>query len=230
LRHAAHAIGSTLEGKHAGTWGHIGCFSFFSNKNMTTGEGGMLATEDEALAEKLRLLRSHGMTSLTWDRHRGRAHSYDVVELGYNYRIDEIRSALGRVQLGRLEHNNQRRRQLTDLYRERLGALDLSMPFEAYRGVSAAHLAPVLLPAGMGQRDFMEKMKARGVQTSLHFPPVHRFSAYQDGEGRVPFPLAVTEDVTAREVSLPLYPLLGEEDVEIVCEAVRESLMELSAT
>ncbi len=93
----AHAIGSQLDGRTLGTWGQIGCFSFFSNKNMTTGEGGMLTTDDDALADRLRILRSHGMTSLSWDRHKGHAWSYDVVDLGYNYRIDEIRSALGRV-------------------------------------------------------------------------------------------------------------------------------------
>jgi dTDP-4-amino-4,6-dideoxygalactose transaminase len=88
LEDAAHAIGSSLGGRSLGTWGAIGCYSFFSNKNMTTGEGGMLATDDDSLAEKLRLLRSHGMTSLSWDRHQGHAYSYDVVDLGYNYRID----------------------------------------------------------------------------------------------------------------------------------------------
>ncbi|HEY6071919.1 MAG TPA: DegT/DnrJ/EryC1/StrS family aminotransferase, partial [Anaerolineales bacterium] len=102
LEDSAHAIGSRLEGRGLGTWGAVGCYSFFSNKNMTTGEGGMLATDDPALAERLRLLRSHGMTTLSWDRHQGHASAYDVVDLGYNYRIDEIRSAIGRVQLRKL--------------------------------------------------------------------------------------------------------------------------------
>src|SRR3972149_1627279 len=106
IEDAAHAPGAELNGKKAGTWGEIGCFSFFSNKNLVTGEGGMIVTDRDDLAEQIRLLRSHGMTSLTWDRHRGHAHSYDVVALGYNYRIDEIRSALGRVQLKKLEKNN----------------------------------------------------------------------------------------------------------------------------
>ncbi len=113
IEDAAHAIGSRFGERMLGTWGDIGCYSFFSNKNMTTGEGGMLVTDDDRLAERLRLLRSHGMTSLTWDRHKGHAWSYDVVDLGYNYRIDEIRSAIGRVQLKKLEHNNQLRRELT---------------------------------------------------------------------------------------------------------------------
>ena len=91
----AEAMGARYRGRPVGGFGHVGCFSFFANKNMTTGEGGMLVTDDDRLADRLRTLRSHGMTSLTWDRHKGHAWSYDVVDLGYNYRIDEIRSALG---------------------------------------------------------------------------------------------------------------------------------------
>src|SRR5689334_9841608 len=123
IEDAAHAAGSWLESRHLGTWGDIGCFSFFSNKNMTTGEGGMVITNDDTLFEKLRLLRSHGMTTLTWDRHKGHAWSYDVVDLGYNYRIDEIRAALGTVQLSKLERNNERRRHLTQIYRDFLQEL-----------------------------------------------------------------------------------------------------------
>ena len=99
IEDAAHAVGSDLQGRKMGTWGDMGCFSFFSNKNMTTGEGGMLVTDNEAYTHRAHLLRSHGMTTLTWDRHMGHAWSYDVVDLGYNYRIDEIRAALGMVQL-----------------------------------------------------------------------------------------------------------------------------------
>lgn len=98
----AHAVGSSFEGRAMGTWGDIGCYSFFSNKNMTTGEGGMVVTNDDAIFERLSRLRSHGMTTLTWDRHRGHAWSYDVVDLGYNYRIDEIRAAIGLAQLRKL--------------------------------------------------------------------------------------------------------------------------------
>ena len=227
IEDAAHAIGSSLDVRAVGGWGDIACFSFFSNKNMTTGEGGMLTTNDPALAERLRLLRSHGMTTLTWDRHQGRANSYDVVELGYNYRIDELRAAIGRVQLGRLEANNQRRRQLTRTYRERLSGLDLTIPFEGYRGISAAHLLPLILPVGVDRFAFMEQMKARGVQTSVHFPPIHRFSAYNNNRNFTPQSLVITENICSREVSLPLFPALTEADLDIVVQAVKESLSEL---
>lgn len=225
IEDAAHASGSFLEGKHLGTWGKVGCFSFFSNKNLSTGEGGMIVTDDDALAERFRLLRSHGMTSLTWDRHQGHAWSYDVVTTGYNYRIDEIRSALGREQLCKLESYNARRRELTALYRELLAELcpALSVPFENHLGVSAHHIMPVLLPAGADRLRFMEGMKARGIQTSIHYPPVHTFTAYKEhakGADQLP----VTDEVAAREVTLPLYPTMTDEQVHLVVESAVAAL------
>ncbi len=226
LEDSAHAIGSSLEGRTLGTWGAVGCFSFFSNKNMTTGEGGMLATDDDALAERLRILRSHGMTSLSWDRHKGHAWSYDVVDLGYNYRIDEMRSALGRVQLGKLPAYNQRRQQLTALYRELLTELapEVQMPFGEERGTSCYHILPVLLPPGTDRIRFMEGLKSHGVQTSIHYPPVHHFQIYHDDWQKRGASLPLTEEAAAREVTLPLYPTMRDEQVEWVAQAVKETL------
>ena len=224
IEDAAHASGSWLEDRHLGTWGDIGCFSFFSNKNMTTGEGGMAVTNDDILFEKLRLLRSHGMTTLTWDRHKGHAWSYDVVELGYNYRIDEIRAALGLVQLNKLERNNNRRRYLTQIYQDALHELasEVTIPFLHYRGVSAAHIMPVLLPAEVNRVHFMENMKLQGIQTSIHYPPVHSFTAYKGGSAKPVLPL--TEDAAAREVTLPLYPGMSEDNVITVVQALSQAL------
>jgi dTDP-4-amino-4,6-dideoxygalactose transaminase len=226
LEDSAHAIGSELKGRMLGTWGDIGCYSFFSNKNMTTGEGGMLTTNNDALAERLRQLRSHGMTSLSWDRHKGHAWSYDVVDLGYNYRIDEMRSALGRVQLGKLPLYNQRRTDFTSQYREWLAELAplVKMPFEEQRGISCYHILPVLLPPGTDRIRFMENMKVHGIQTSIHYPPVHRFQIYIEEWKRHGKPLPLTEEVAAREVTLPLYPTMSEEQVRWVVESVQQSL------
>ena len=226
LEDSAHAIGSTLTGRTLGTWGAVGCFSFFSNKNMTTGEGGMLATDDDALAERLRILRSHGMTSLSWDRHQGHAYSYDVVDLGYNYRIDEMRSALGRVQLGKLPNYNQRRQHLTALYRELLTELapEVQMPFGEERGASCYHILPVLLPSGTDRIRFMEGLKSHGVQTSIHYPPVHQFQIYHDDWQKRGASLPVTEEAAARQVTLPLYPTMRDEQVEWVAQAIKETL------
>jgi dTDP-4-amino-4,6-dideoxygalactose transaminase len=242
IEDAAHAIGSELDGRHLGTWGQSGCYSFFSNKNMTTGEGGMLVTDDDRVAEKVRSLRSHGMTSLTWDRHKGHAWSYDVVDLGYNYRIDELRSALGRVQLQKLGRNNALRRERTALYWDLLAELcpALGAPFRAGTGLSACHLLPALLPEGVSREAFMEAMKRRGIQTSIHYPPIHHFSAYNASSSRRRtltghFPrrrslpeLPRTERIAAREVTLPLYPAMSVADVLAVAEAARDALGEES--
>jgi dTDP-4-amino-4,6-dideoxygalactose transaminase len=229
LEDSAHAIGSKLEGRTLGTWGAIGCFSFFSNKNMTTGEGGMLATNDDALAESLKILRSHGMTSLSWDRHKGHTFTYDVVDLGYNYRIDEMRSALGRVQLGKLPASNKRRRELTDLYRRLLSELapEVQMPFAELRGTSCHHILPVLLPPGMDRARFMEGMKMQGIQTSIHYPPVHRFHIYENDWLTRGNPLPLTEDVSSRQITLPLYATMKDEQVEWVARAMEQVLKEM---
>jgi dTDP-4-amino-4,6-dideoxygalactose transaminase len=225
IEDAAHAAGSYLDGKHLGSFGIAGCFSFFSNKNMTTGEGGMVITDNDEMAEKIRVLRSHGMTSMTWDRHQGHAWSYDVVALGFNYRIDEIRSALGRVQLSKLKGYNTRRRELTQLYWEMLQELtpEVIIPFENHAGISSCHIMPIVLPQKADRLHFMEKMKEKGIQTSIHYPPIHRFSAFKDSFDR-PLSLAVTDDVASREVTLPLYPTLTNEQVKSVVLAVRDAL------
>ena len=221
---AAHAAGAYLDGKHLGGWGDLGCFSFFPNKNMTTAEGGMVTTNDDKLAERIRLLRSHGMTSLTWDRHKGHAWSYDVVELGYNYRIDEIRAALGSVQLKKLSANNQKRRLLTEYYRQQLHRLipEIVVPFSDHRGESACHIMPVLLAKGCNRLEVMEKMKQFGVQTSIHYPPTHLFSYYKRDDAA--YQLVKTEELANRELTLPLYPGMQEEDVDWVVNALKQSL------
>lgn len=226
IEDAAHAPGSSLDGRGLGTWGRAGVFSFFSNKNLATGEGGMLVTDDAEFARRARLLGSHAMSSLTWDRHQGHAWSYDVTAVGFNYRLDEIRSAIGLVQLEKLERNNQRRRSLTGLYHRGLGidGPGLGLPFVKHRGQSAGHLLPILLPPGKDRARFMEHMKSKGIQTSIHYPPAHGFSHYRRAVQHQPLP--VTEDVAAREVTLPLHPLLSEAQVGEVVAAVRAALRE----
>jgi dTDP-4-amino-4,6-dideoxygalactose transaminase len=222
---AAHAVGSTLRGESLGGLGDIGCFSFFPNKNMTTAEGGMVTTNNAKLAQKIRLLRSHGMTSLTWDRHEGHAWSYDVVDLGYNYRIDEIRSALGIVQLKKLKKNNQIRQSLTEEYRKTLRQVvpDVVVPFIKSRGESACHLMPILLPQGVNRIKIMEKMKKSGIQTSIHYPPIHLFTYYHQQYPSIS--LDKTEQLANRELTLPLFPGMSPEDVCVVVNTLKDALL-----
>jgi dTDP-4-amino-4,6-dideoxygalactose transaminase len=227
IEDAAHAPGAWLNGRHLGTWGDIGCFSFFSNKNLATGEGGMLTTNDDTLAQKLRLLRSHGMTTLTWDRHKGHAFSYDVVAPGYNYRLDEIRAALGRVQLGKLVAGNRQRQQLDRVYREQLSELvpSVTLPYGVHNGRSAYHIRPILLPAHIDRPRFMGIMKESGIQTSIHYPPIHHFRYYREGKQETI--LKRTEEIARREVTLPLYPGLQPDQVATVVQAVKTALDKL---
>ena len=199
--------------------GDIGCFSFFANKNLTTGEGGMLTTNNDEVAERLKLLRSHGMTSLTWDRDRGHSFSYDVLASGFNYRIDEMRAALGLVQLRKLEANNQRRAAAVNRYHEQLAGLaGLILPFAQYTGLSSYHLLPIVLPADDLRPGFTQFLKERGIQTSMHYPPIHQFTYYRAGTAREELP--VTEQLGRRLVTLPLYPHMRPEHIDTVVEAV----------
>jgi dTDP-4-amino-4,6-dideoxygalactose transaminase len=223
---AAHAPGANLQGRSLGTWGDIGCFSFFSNKNLSTGEGGMVVTDRDDLAEKVRVMRSHGMTSLTWDRHHGHAYTYDVVALGYNYRIDEIRSSLGLVQLHKLEANNGLRKKLTERYWEAFENSLIGLPFRHANGQPAYHIFPVLLPKGVDRLQFIDRMKAAGIQTSIHYPPIHLFSYYRERYPEVVLPR--TEDLAAREVTLPLYPTMDDRSINHVIAAVCSSVEALT--
>jgi dTDP-4-amino-4,6-dideoxygalactose transaminase len=217
IEDAAHALGASIDGRSCGTLGAAAAFSFFPNKNMTTGEGGMVVFGGDQAAAQARLLRSHAMTTLTWDRHRGHASSYDVVGLGFNYRIDELRAALGEVQLRRLPTLNQKRRELGEHYRSRLhGEGGLTVPAFGGRGVSAYHLAP-LVCATSEQRDAIRAaLLAERIQTSLHYPAIHSFSAYSGGAKS----LATADAIASRSVTLPLHPNLAESEVDEVCDIV----------
>jgi len=223
IEDVAHAPGGFLDGRALGTWGRVGCFSFFSNKNLSTGEGGMVLTDHEDLANRIRLRRSHGMTSLTYDRHKGHAFSYDVVDLGYNYRIDELRAALGVSQLKKLERNNNRRRDLTHAYWCALDGLGVGLPFsQTEQGQPSYHIFPMLLPEGTNRQAFMESLRDSGIQSSIHYRPIHTFTYYQQRYGQQSLPR--TESVATREVTLPLYPTMTDDQIKLVVEAVKQGL------
>lgn len=224
IEDAAHAPGATWRGRACGTLGSVGCFSFFSNKNLPIGEGGAVVTNDDKIADRLRLLRSHGMTTLTWDRHRGHAHTYDVVAQGFNYRIDELRAAIGLVQLGRLPAANLERARLVSRYRSLLdgqgGAL---VPFrEDSENSSAHHLAVVILPPGTPRDAVREALREKGIQTSVHYPPIHRFSLYARAATSRPLPR--TEDIVERLVTLPLFPHMTDDQVDRVAARLLDAL------
>ena len=218
LEDAAHALGSELDGTQCGRLGDAGCFSFFPNKNITTGEGGMIVFRDEDVAAKARRLRSHGMTTLTWDRHRGHATGYDVVDLGFNYRLDEIRAALGIVQLSRVDVLNAERTRLASRYNEKLAGTSFAIPSFGRRGRSAHHLEAVVASSPETRDRAREHLRAQRIQTSVHYPPVHRFSHYRSHAAVLP----QAEEIADRVLTLPLHPHLTDADVDDVCNALLE--------
>jgi dTDP-4-amino-4,6-dideoxygalactose transaminase len=216
---AAHSPGAAWKGTRCGAWGDAGCFSFFGNKNLTCAEGGLVATSRDDLAETVRALRSHGMSSLTWDRYQGHRFSYDVTAAGFNYRIDDLRSSLLQIQLGSLDRMNERRAELAALYRRILGSDPRwTIPFGQYDPGSSHHLFTVVLREDVSRQDVMTSMHARRVQTSVHYPPVHEFSFYRQLGLKHP-DLRITEELGRRLVTLPLYPGMTERQVRFVCDA-----------
>jgi dTDP-4-amino-4,6-dideoxygalactose transaminase len=220
----AHAPGATLHGRALGTWGLAGAFSFFSNKVLPVGEGGLLCTDSDEVAALARSRRSHGMTSGTWERHGGRAESYDVVELGYNYRLDEPRAALLLSRLQRLEEELARRRALTLRYRALLAGVEgVFVPFaDAEVACSSCYVMPVMLEHDGRRDEVRARLRARGIHTSVLYPAVHRFSAYRERCPGVSLPR--TELAARTQLTLPLYAHMDDGDQDRVVTALADAL------
>jgi len=225
IEDCAHTPGADFNERPLGTFGDISAFSFFANKNIAVGEGGMVVTRNAQLFENLRLLRSHGMSAPSFDRYKGRAVSYDVQSPGLNYRIHEISSALGLVQLEKLEEANNKRKKIVERYYSRLDEVkSLSIPYRNFtRGKPNYHIMPILLSETVDRAAVIESMKQAGVQTSIHYPAIQNFTAYKDTVNSTP----KAEYVCAHELTLPLYPTMTYEEVDIVCDALIGAIKEI---
>jgi dTDP-4-amino-4,6-dideoxygalactose transaminase len=230
LEDCAEAIGARVDesGRQVGTIGELGAFSFFSKNQLCVGEGGMVSTADEQLAKHVRLLRSHALTSGTWDRHRGHDPAYDIVDIGFNFRIDEPRAALGLSRMQRLEGDIAARRAVVRAYRERLAEVPgLELPWDERAVELATHFAfPVLLPDREARDRFREELKAGGVQTTW-YPALQTFSEYRDAAPPEGLPRAL--EVSERHCMLPLSATMGEEEIEIVVETALSCVSRVSA-
>lgn len=227
IEDAAEAIAARVDGQRmAGTVGELGCLSFFSKKQLCVGEGGAVLTESDELAARVRSLRSHGMTTVTWDRHRGHAETYDIAEPGFNFRIDEPRAALGLSRLPRLDADIEARRQVARGYRERLAGLaGLELPFDDAAVKASSHFAfPVLLEERSARDAFRDELQSLGIQTTW-YPAAHRFSEYRRLNPELE--LGVTEEVADRHCTLPMAAGLGPAELDTVAEAVEQALAAL---
>ena len=223
IEDACHGPLSEYKGKKLGTIGDVGCFSFFSNKNISTGEGGMLITNNDEYASRTKLLRSHGMTTMSYERAKGHSTAYDVVELGYNYRMDDIHSSIGLVQLDKIETDLIKRTEVRKLYVKLLSEIPgIIIPFRDYSEFSSNYILPIVLKDGNAEkRDQIRAALAEaGIQTSMHYPAVHRFSIYKEFYSELP----VTDYLVNNLITLPMYSKLTKEQVHYICNTLKKFL------
>lgn len=218
---ACHGPLSEYKGKKLGTIGDIGCFSFFSNKNISTGEGGMIVTNNSNLYEKMKLLRSHGMTTMSYQRASGHATSYDVLSLGYNYRMDDIRASIGIVQLEKLTDDLIKRAQIRLWYIELLNKIPgIILPFYDNNEFVSNYIFPIVLKDSNSEiRDnIRNRLHQAGIQTSVHYPAIHRFTIYNDNKNDLP----LTEYIADNEITLPMHSNLTIEQIMIISKVLKE--------
>ncbi len=219
IEDACHAPLSEYKGKKLGTIGEIGCFSFFSNKNISTGEGGMLVTSNSDLYERAKLLRSHGMTSLSYERSKGHNAGYDVHGIGYNYRLDDIRASIGLVQLSKLRRDLLKRKKVRERYLKKLSrSKKINIPFRDRKEFVSNYIFTVVLKnSDREKRDYVRsRLYEKGIQTSVHYPAVHRLSSYKKYKVSLP----VTEYVSENEITLPMFSGLKNDEVDYVTESL----------
>jgi len=227
IEDSCHAVGAAYHdsqgrephGVMAGSIGDLGTFSFYANKNLACGEGGMLVTNRDDFSERIEMMRSHGMTRSSWERHHGRGGSYDIALAGFNYRLDELHAAIGRAQLAKLLPGNQRRRELLARYRDGLqGAERWIMVFADKVEHSSGHLMVAVADSAETRAKAVQALRESGIQSSMHYPSILEFSGFRD---RFPTPLALTQQFSQRAITLPLHPGLRLEHVDEITHILR---------
>lgn len=226
---SAHAVGTTYRGKHVSNGRHLGVFSFHPIKNMTTIEGGMLTTDDDELASRLRRLRFHGLEKSAWDRYsEGGKPQVEIVEPGFKYNFTDVQSTVGLHQLAAVEGFNQRRRELAALYDRRLdGIPGIVRPcLPSYDHVSARHLYVIRVeePSGLTRDELIEALRERNVGTGIHFRAVHTQPYYAETYPQWLGKLPSSERASEGICSLPLFPGMTEEDVTYVASAIEDAV------
>jgi dTDP-4-amino-4,6-dideoxygalactose transaminase len=224
---AAHALGTRIAGRAVGTFGDATVFSFYPTKNITSGRGGMLTTDDDALAERCRLLALHGMSDDAWDRYSDRGSwAYRVLAAGYNYAMSDIQAALGHAQFQRLDAFQHQRTRLARRYTERFAGMpELVLPAERDGTTHAWHLYVVRLRPErltLSRDTFIQELRRRGIGTSVHFIPIHHHPYYRETFGWAPGDFPVADEAFATMISLPLYTRMTETEVDRVATAVEE--------
>jgi dTDP-4-amino-4,6-dideoxygalactose transaminase len=224
---AAHALPARHRGRLVGALSAATCLSFYATKTLTTGEGGMILTEDEALANRCRVMSLHGISRDAWKRYTSAGSwAYEILAPGFKYNLGDVAAALGLAQLAKLERMWGRRREIARRYDAAFGdRAELELPARGDRNQHAWHLYPLRLHLGRLRLDraaFIEELKRRRIGASVHFIPLHTHPYYRDTYGHRPedFPVAWRE--YQREISIPIYSRMSDGDVEDVISAVLE--------
>lgn len=228
---AAHAVESRWRGRKVGSIGDATAFSFYATKNLSTGEGGMVTTDDERLAEQMRRLSLHGISKDAWSRYDAKGSwYYEVLEQGYKYNMTDLAAALGLCQLQRIDTMAARRATIARKYSEHLGSLDsLIVPDCDVEGDRAWHLYTVRLrldKLSIDRAQFIARLSEKGIGASVHFIPLHLHPFYRDRYGFEAGDFPIAEAVFAGCISLPLYPDLTDSEVVRVCDAVASTCRE----
>lgn len=224
IEDAAHAIGSEYEGKKIGSYGTTTCFSFYATKNMTTGEGGAITTDDDSIADRLRALRLHGISKDAWNRYSEKGKwRYEINDAGWKYNMTDIQASLGMCQIKKLDRFIETRREYANIYNASLSELKgVIAPFEDPRSKHIYHLYPLLIEE-YDRDEFIEDMHKRNIGCSVHFIPLHLHPLYRSmGFKQGDYPNA--EWVYEREVSLPLYPKMTVKEIDRVLDSVSDIL------
>jgi dTDP-4-amino-4,6-dideoxygalactose transaminase len=230
LEDAAHAFPSKLNGQYVGSFGNITCFSFYANKTITTGEGGMMVTNDEVSFKRVKTMRLHGINHDIWDRFTSDIPiwEYDVVAVGHKYNMPDVNAAIGLAQLEQADIFRKERQKVAEHYYRNLSDLDMiDLPVcHVSPEDHAWHLFPVVLnkEAKISRNSFIEKMSKAGIGTSVHYKPLHRMTYYMQKYQLYPEDFPNTEKTWKGNVSLPLFPFMKEDEMEYVCETMNKIL------
>lgn len=230
LEDAAHAFPSRFNDQMVGSFGDITCFSFYANKTITTGEGGMLVTNNEEYFKRVKTMRLHGINRDIWDRFTSDKPSweYDVVEAGYKYNMPDINAAIGLGQLEQAETLRRERQKAVSFYYSKLADLDMidlplvHIPMDDH----AWHLFPIVLnsKSKLSRNEFIEKMAEARIGTSVHYKPLHQMTYYKQRYNLRPEDYPNAEKTWKGNVSLPLYPFMNQNDLIYICETIKSIL------
>jgi len=230
LEDAAHAFPSKLNGKMIGNFGDITCFSFYANKTITTGEGGMLVTNNEEIYKRVKIMRLHGINRDIWDRFSAKVPSweYDVIEAGFKYNMPDINAAIGIGQLEQAETLRKERQKVAEYYFEHLSdieSIDLPLCYVPVQD-HAWHLFPIVLnsKAKVERNRFIELMSTAGIGTSVHYKPLHQMTYYKEKYNLLSKDYPNAEMTWLGNVSLPIYPYMNGSDLQYICGTIHKIL------